>query len=161
PGTSAPMHSSNGSRGMSEKITRDALEGYLRCGLKGHLRHRGERGVVSEYGQILEETRQGLRRAARRMVLARFPEAGDAQGAVVDRTQLARGPALILDAVVEDDLLSLRIDALRKTPGPSGLGDFHYVPVLFGEGGRERLASISTVQVPANTDQGVIDCAIK
>src|SRR5262249_47749119 len=74
------------------------------------------------------------------MVLARFPEAVDAQGAVVDRTQLARGPALILDAVVEDDLLSLRIDALRRTPGPSGLGDFHYVPVLFGEGGRERPA---------------------
>jgi predicted RecB family nuclease len=132
---------------MSRKITRDALEGHLRCDLKGHLRYRGEHGVVSEYGQFLEETRNGLRQAARRMVLARFPEAVDAQGAVVDRTQLARGPALILDAVVEDDLLSLRVDALRRMPGPSGLGDFYYVPVIFSEGGQARPAQRRLLEV--------------
>jgi hypothetical protein len=125
---------------MRQKITREILEGYLRCGLKGHLRYRGERGVVSDYGRLLEEDRQGLRQAARQMVLARFPDAFDARGTVVERAHLARGPALILDAVIEDDLLSLRVDALRKTPGRSGLGDFHYIPVLFDEGGRERPA---------------------
>jgi predicted RecB family nuclease len=134
---------------MIRKITRDALEGYLRCGLKGHLRHRGERGVVSEYGRLLEQDRQGLRQTARRMALDRFPDAVDALGALVDRGYLTRGPDLILDAVVEDDLVSLRIDALRRTPGPSGLGDFHYIPVLFGEGGRERPAQRRLLEVCA------------
>ena len=46
-----------------------------------------------------------------------------------------RGPALILDAVIENDLLSIRVDALKRVPGPSDLGDFHYIPILFGEGG--------------------------
>ena len=35
---------------------------------------------------------------------------------------------------LEDDLLSLRFDGLKKVDGPSKLGDFHYVPMLFHEG---------------------------
>jgi predicted RecB family nuclease len=53
---------------------------------------------------------------------------------------LMREPDLILDALVEDDLIALRIDALKWAAGPSALGDFHYIPVLFGEGGKVRPA---------------------
>src|SRR5262249_41230623 len=51
---------------------------------------------------------------------------------------LVRGSAVILDVVVENDLLSIRIDGLKRIDGPSDLGDFHYVPMLFGEGGKLR-----------------------
>ena len=37
----------------------------------------------------------------------------------------------MLDATLEDDLLSLGFDGLKRVDGPSKLGDFHYVPMLF------------------------------
>ena len=39
-----------------------------------------------------------------------------------------------MDAILEDDLLSLCFDGLKRVDGPSKLGDFHYVPMLFHEG---------------------------
>ena len=47
---------------------------------------------------------------------------------------LRAGPSFVLDATLEDDVLSLRFDGLKRVDGPSKLGDFHYVPVLFHEG---------------------------
>jgi predicted RecB family nuclease len=35
---------------------------------------------------------------------------------------------------LEDDHVSVSFDGLKRVDGPSGLGDFHYVPMLFHEG---------------------------
>jgi predicted RecB family nuclease len=51
---------------------------------------------------------------------------------------LKAGPAFVLDAVLEDDIFSLRFDGLMRVAGPSKLGDFHYVPMLFHGGGAVR-----------------------
>jgi hypothetical protein len=123
---------------MATKITRQVAEGYLNCRLKGHLTFRGENGTRSEYQQFLDQSKQELRSAAEALFRARCPITHDAQGAAVGRQLLARGPALILDALIENDLLSIRVDALKRVPGPSDIGDFHYVPILFGEGGKVR-----------------------
>ena len=40
----------------------------------------------------------------------------------------------MLDANLEDDQFSLTFDGLKRVDGPSKLGDFHYVPMLFHEG---------------------------
>src|SRR5262249_14919097 len=42
----------------------------------------------------------------------------------------------LLNATLEDERVSLAFDGLKRVPGPSKLGDFHYVPVLFA-GGRQ------------------------
>ena len=42
---------------MRQKITREALEGYLNCSLKGCLTFRGEIGTRSEYQQLLDQTK--------------------------------------------------------------------------------------------------------
>ena len=49
---------------------------------------------------------------------------------------LKRGAPLVLDATIEDERLTLRFDALQRVPGPSQLGDFHYIPVLFHDAER-------------------------
>src|SRR4051812_18679281 len=116
---------------MSGQFTREALESQLLCRTKGYLRFQGQPGIKSEYEQLVDRSKLELRRAAREMVLARFRDADDLGGAVVGRPLLTRGPAFILDATIEDDLVSIRVDGLRKVSGPSGLGTFHYVPVLF------------------------------
>jgi predicted RecB family nuclease len=123
---------------MATKITREVLEGYLNCRLKGHLAFRGENGTRSEYQQLLDQSKHELRRAAEDLVKARCVVAHDAKGAPVSRELMVRGPALILDALIESDPLSIRVDALKRVPGPSDVGDFHYIPMLFGEGGKAR-----------------------
>jgi hypothetical protein len=35
------------------------------------------------------------------------------------------------DAVLRSDGLSIRFEGLKKVPGRSGLGNFHYVPLMF------------------------------
>ena len=46
---------------------------------------------------------------------------------------LKRGVPLILEATLEDEGLAICYDALQRVPGPSALGDFYYLPVLFHE----------------------------
>jgi predicted RecB family nuclease len=123
---------------MATKITREVLEGYLNCRLKGYFTSRGEDNTRSEYQQLLDQSKQELRWAAEELVKARCPDAHDAKGAAIGRQLLVRGRAFILDAVIENDLLSIRVDALKRVPGPSDIGDFHYIPILFGEGGKAR-----------------------
>lgn len=51
---------------------------------------------------------------------------------------LRRGASVLLDATLEDDPISLVFDGLKRVDGPSRLGAFHYIPVLFSEGRRIR-----------------------
>src|SRR6478735_6173979 len=67
-------------------------------------------------------------------ILAKHPEAEVARDILLTAAALRAGPSFVLDAALEDDLLSLRFDGLKKVDGPSKLGDFHYLPMLFQEG---------------------------
>ena len=40
---------------MSARVTREVLEGYVNCKLKGHLKLVGESGVRSDYDSLLRE----------------------------------------------------------------------------------------------------------
>src|SRR6185369_5603178 len=51
---------------------------------------------------------------------------------------LKKGAAFLVNATPEDEHVSLAFDGLKRVPGPSKLGDFHYVPVLFAEGRQVR-----------------------
>ena len=42
--------------------------------------------------------------------------------------------SFVLDALLEDDLLALVFDGLKRIDEPSNLGEFHYVPMMFHEG---------------------------
>jgi hypothetical protein len=51
---------------------------------------------------------------------------------------LRSGASYILDATLEDGLVSLYFDGLKRIPGPSDLGNFHYIPLLLYEGRKVR-----------------------
>ena len=70
--------------------------------------------------------------------MARHQEGEVLRGVEVSLSVLRRGIPLILDAYVKDDILSVKIDGLRRVDGPSRLGGFHYVPILFVEGEKIR-----------------------
>src|SRR4051794_32942537 len=119
---------------MASKITREVLESRLRCKYKAHLKLAGERGSRSDYESLLAASREEVRLKAIEKILARHPEAGVARNVPLTAAALELGPSFVLDATLEDDLLALHFDGLKKVDGASKVGDFHYIPVLFHEG---------------------------
>jgi predicted RecB family nuclease len=121
---------------MTTTITREVLEAYLACRYKGYLRLAGERGDKSEYELLMAEDRERVCQAATQRLLAGHADCDVLRDVTVTSDLLKQGAALLLDAIVECEGLSVRFDALQRKAGSSRLGDYHYVPVLFHEGER-------------------------
>jgi predicted RecB family nuclease len=119
---------------MATKITREVLEDYLHWKTKAHLRLAGQQGTKSDYEGLLAATRQEVRQAAITKILAQHPQREVARDTLLTADALAVGPSCVLSATLEDDLLSLGFDGLKRVDGASRLGDFHYIPILFHEG---------------------------
>ena len=94
----------------------------------------GQHGVVSDYEAMLVENRHAVSQQAIGKILARNPEGEVARDIILSATALREGPSFVLNATLEDDLLSLSVDGLKRVDGPSKLGNFQYVPMLFHEG---------------------------
>ena len=101
-----------------------------------HLKLAGEQGIKCDYETLLAERRAKVRLVAIETILARHAGEEIPRNFPLTTAALKQGAAFILDATLQDDLLSLGFDALKKVEGPSKLGDFHYVPMLFHEGAR-------------------------
>jgi predicted RecB family nuclease len=119
---------------MATKITREILESYLYCKTKARLKLMGEEGNKSDYEVLLDANRQEVRQQAIGKILAKHSEEHVARDISLTANELRTGLSYVLSATFEDDIMRLRIDGLKKVDGPSNLGDFHYVPMLFHEG---------------------------
>src|SRR5262249_6396627 len=119
---------------MATKITREVLEAYLFCKTKAHLKLAGYQGSMSEYQGLLVASRQEVRRQAISEILAQHPVDEMARDITVTSAALRAGPSVVLDATLEVDSLSVCYDGLKRVDGPSTLGNYHYVPMLFHEG---------------------------
>jgi predicted RecB family nuclease len=119
---------------MATKITRDVLEGYLHCKTKGHLKLAGQQGSRSDYEEMLASTRQEVRQTAIAKLLAQHSEGEIARDISITTAALRLGPLYVLSAILEDGLLSLEFDGLKRVAGPSKLGNFHYVPMVICQG---------------------------
>src|SRR6266404_6443063 len=119
---------------MTIKITRDVLESYLNCKYKGHLKLTGQQGTKCDYESLLTEMRAEVRLAAIDKILAHHAGEEIPRNIPLTISALKQGASFLLDATLEDDLVSLHFDGLKKVDGPSKLGDFHYIPMLFHEG---------------------------
>src|SRR4029077_15686130 len=71
-------------------------------------------------------------------IFARHPAEEVERDLALTLPAMKRGAAFFLNATLEDDQIALAFDGLKRVPGPSKLGDFHYVPVLFSEGRKTR-----------------------
>src|ERR1043165_8848899 len=123
---------------MTTKITRDILESYLHCKFKGHLKLTGQQGIKCDYENLLAEQKAEVRLAAIDKILARHAREEIPRNIPLTISALKEGASFILDATLEDDVFSLAFDGLKKVEGPSKLGDFHFIPMLFNEGEKVR-----------------------
>src|SRR6267142_3035750 len=116
---------------MTAKITLDILESYLQCKYKCHLKLLGEHGTPSAYEQLMRETRHRLRLAARDALLSQHGERESLCNHAVTVTVLEQSAPLLLDALVEDERLSVRFDASKEPPGHRNSGIFTTSPSSF------------------------------
>lgn len=115
-------------------ITVDILESFLQCRYKSHLQLGGAQGMPSDYERLMREKSARVRLVATDKLLTRHRAREILRSLPVTPAVLNCGVSLVLDATMEDEGLALCCDALQRVPGPSKLGDFHYIPVLFHEG---------------------------
>jgi predicted RecB family nuclease len=115
---------------MATKITRHIIESYLNCKYKGYLKLTGESGTPSDYEAMTTAARTSLREQAVARLVARFSEGDAYQGTTLTVAALKQKALLLVEADLEDDAFSLRLDALKRADGVSALGNHYYVPVL-------------------------------
>jgi predicted RecB family nuclease len=118
---------------MPTKFTREVLESYLLCKTKARLKPAGQPGNVSDYEAMLAANRQEVRQQAIDKIIAKHAEGDVVRDISLTTAAVRSGRSYLLDATLEDDLMSLRFDGLKRIDEPSKLGAFHYVPILFHE----------------------------
>jgi predicted RecB family nuclease len=119
-------------------ITREVLQSYLLCKLKGHLKLKGQTGSPSDYETMMTRLRAKVAKGAAEKLAARRAESDVARDITITTPALKLGTPLILRAMIEAEGVRMEIDGLKRVDGPSKLGDFHYVPILFFEGEKVR-----------------------
>jgi predicted RecB family nuclease len=124
-------HLARGRPGMATTIFRETIESFLNCPYKGFLKLAGRQGTPPEYERVLAEVREELKRRAVGRTLDRHADNPIDTDLVLTQAALKRGPAFVLNASWEEDDIALTFDGLKRVPGRSSLGKFHYVPVLF------------------------------
>jgi predicted RecB family nuclease len=118
----------------TKKITADVLEAFLNCKYKAQLKEAGESGTRPDYEALLLSRRDEVRQAAIQKILASAGESLVGRFIPLTEPALKAGPPFILEPVFEDDFFCLKLDGMKKVPGLSRLGTFHYVPILFDGG---------------------------
>jgi predicted RecB family nuclease len=116
---------------MSTRITDDVIEALQYCRLKAYFQLRGEQGVRSGYEKLLIEQRANLKPKAIEKIRREYREPEFATEFNLSVVNLRKGASFIVGARLEDNRYAVHFDALRKTDGPSTLGEFRYEPVMF------------------------------
>jgi predicted RecB family nuclease len=119
---------------MATKITNDILESYIHCKLKGSLKLVEQEATKCDFAAMLAELRAEVRQKAIDTIIARYEVDRVARAIPLATAGLKRGSQYILEGTLEDEVLALQFDGLKRIEGESRLGDFHYLPVLFHEG---------------------------
>src|SRR3989442_10607664 len=123
---------------MVAKITRDGLESYVFCQYKSYLKLTGQHGAKSDYETLFTAFRSEVRLKAINRIIDQHQEHQVVRNPPLTTAVLKRGPLFVLEPTLEDDLISLSFDGLKRVPGPSKLGEFLYIPMLFHEGHQVR-----------------------
>jgi len=121
---------------MEASITREALESYVFCKYKSYLKLIGQRGDKSDYERLLIAARSEVKLSAIDNIYVKNQENQVVRNIVLTTSVLEQGPSFVLDAIMEDDHISISIDGLKKVSGVSNLGQFIYIPMLFHGGDR-------------------------
>src|SRR5580658_9514134 len=106
---------------MAPKITYDVLEAQQHCRRKAYFRLCGEVGVKSDFEKLALVARQELRPKVIAKIGRRYAEGELGMEVYLSNPVLREGLPFILNAYVEDNYNSIRIDGLKRVDGASTL----------------------------------------
>jgi predicted RecB family nuclease len=112
------------------RITNEIVESYLNCKTKAHFKLAEEHGTKFEYEAMTIATGKASRESALAKLVARFSDGCPCRGLPVTAATLRLAMPLLTDAVLEDDDLLIRFDALKRVDVATNSADQHYQPVL-------------------------------
>ena len=113
------------------RITDAIINALQHCRLKAYFQLHGEAGAQCGYEKLLIEQRANVQRKAIEKIRRGHSETEMATDLNLSVANLRKGAPFILGARLDDDRHAVLFDGLRKTDGPSMLGDFRYEPVIF------------------------------
>ena len=113
------------------RVSDDIIDALQHCRLKAYFKLHGQEGPKCGYEKLLIEQRANVQCKAHEKTRREYRETELATDLNLSVANLRKGPAFILGARLDDDRHAVSFDGLRKTDGPSTLGDFRYEPVMF------------------------------
>ncbi|NPT62442.1 TM0106 family RecB-like putative nuclease [Paraburkholderia elongata] len=113
------------------KITNEIITEYLNCKYKAYLLATEAVAECSDYEAFLHHQEAEYTRAATGALLGPHNRDLVACNKPITVDDLKGGTANIASVFIEDESLALNLQSLKRVPGESSLGPFHYEPVLF------------------------------
>ncbi len=114
---------------MTKIITREIIDCYLNCKTKASLKLHGQTGQKTEYEIIASEDLMEVRNNIHAVISESSAE-DVSYGEKISLNILRKSHSLYLDAIIENEELSIMYDGLLRTDGASRIGDYHYIPIL-------------------------------
>ena len=108
PGTPHSNPCQHGGVNCRKLISRDIIESYVHCKVKGYLKLDGQSGTRSDFEVLMTEVRGELIQRANVSLTARLRDEEILKGPVITPSILGMKAPLILNAVVENEGFSLR-----------------------------------------------------
>lgn len=114
-----------------KRITREIIESYFQCRYKVYLCFNNQPGLEQRCGPDRSASMSDFRLGATRRLLAGCDAKDIVRDTPLVRNTLKLGASYLLNATATLDTLNVVFDALVRADGPSKLGQFHYMPVLY------------------------------
>ena len=130
-------------------VTRDAVESFLACKLKGFLKLDGQHGTKSDYELMTTEVREELLRRAGVSLTGRYRDGEVLRALKATPDTLGQGAPLILEAAVENEQFSMAFDGLKRVGDSTAPGGYHYIPILVTDGEKVRTEHRRVLEVCA------------
>jgi hypothetical protein len=114
--------------GTMMKLTQDLIKDFLSCKYKAYLRLVGNQSTDDGDGQIFGDNARSKYDGPRKHHLTSL---SDAKCCALTPTLLAQGASFVPTTLYESESVAIRFDGLMRADGPSSLGDFHYLPIVY------------------------------
>ena len=116
---------------MPKEITREILESFLKCEYKSHLKLMGEKGISSDFENVLRKSESLFRQKAIQKVHDKSTKSDVLHNVTLNHQMFKHGAPWIINGEGIYAPFSILFDALKKEDGRSKISNFHYIPVLF------------------------------
>lgn len=119
---------------MNDTLAKKNLESYFKCKYKFYLYFIGEKGVKSDYEELIAESRLHFKQKVIQKILAHSSESEfSCSNVTLTHQLLQQGTRYIFNGVAREGNLSLFFDGLKKVEGPLKAENFIYIPILISE----------------------------